>query len=184
MRRLSLSGLCLAAIAAAGVTWLCMLVGGLVSVGAEAPGGEGAFGLAIMVMVFFLFGLMFVLSAGSISAALALTPFILVGERLAAGDAPRRRAIIITACVACGLAYPMLGWLSQALGDGSPLKLVSYVFGFWPWGAIYDSPNHTFLGMTVISLAPAIGGLAAGVVYEAVTRPEPKGLTTPKASAI
>ena len=165
MRRLSLSGLCLAAIAAAGVTWLCMLVGGLVSVGAEAPGGEGAFGLAIMVMVFFLFGLMFVLSAGSISAA-------------------RRRAIIITACVACGLAYPMLGWLSQALGDGSPLKLVSYVFGFWPWDAIYASPNHTFLGMTVITLAPAIGGLAAGVVYEAVTRPEPKGLTTPEASAI
>lgn len=176
--RLSFGSLLLAAFTAAGITWIVMMLGATASVAIES-GPDNGLGLAFIALVLTLFGLMVALTLGTVYAAVALAAAFLIADR-----GPDRRRALLIAGAACGAAYPALGLLTLALGEGSALQLPSYVLGFWLWAEVYEGNANTAIGMAVITLAPVIGGLAAGHVYEWLTRPEPKGLTTPDASAI
>ena len=180
--RLSFGGLILAALTAAGVTWIVMMLGAATSVAGElAP--EAAPGIALTVLVLLLFGLMVALPLGGVSAVVSLSVAFFMAERVAGSGPERRRALLIAGLV-CGALYPALGWLTQTLGDGSVLRLTSYVFGFWIWASIYEGGHNDAVGTAVITMAPMVAGFAAGWVYEALTRPEPKGLTTAEGGAI
>lgn len=172
-KRLDLGGLAVAALTAPLTSWATFWTGTLIVLLPEVIERQEV-GVFIVFPILLMVGALIALVGGTLGAAAMLALLLLLAESISERRPPLRKKAILACGAGAGLAFAAVGLLCAPF-DIAPVNQLTYVAGLWPWTLIYRDPDAGWLGYVGVTLAPIVGGLAAGLAYDGATKAIPRG---------